>query len=79
MLNNAEHTKLGLAVLLTVFGCLTLTASFVVPPLGEIHPSVLAAFGEICTFAGVCLGINYNYQFKLKELETKLHKKVSDE
>ena len=41
---------------------------------GEISPSVLAATGEVFTFAGVCLGINYSYQFKLRELETKMLK-----
>lgn len=70
----AEKIKLWLAVWLTVFGGVLLILSFLVPPLGEIHPSVLAASGEVFTFAGVCLGINYNYQYKLRELETKLEK-----
>lgn len=70
----AEKIKLWLAVGLTIFGGVLLILSFLVPPLGEISPSVLAATGEVFTFAGVCLGINYNYQFKLRELETKMLK-----
>lgn len=39
--------------------------SFVVPPTGEIHASVLAAFGEILTFAGAVIGIDYSYKKRL--------------
>ena len=31
------------------------------PPMGIIHPSVLAAFGEILTFAGALMGLDYKY------------------
>lgn len=47
------------AVILVVFGCALLVAGFVVSPTGEIHSSVLAAFGEIMTFAGAVLGFDY--------------------
>ena len=40
------------AVLLIIVGCGLLIAGFIVPPPGEIHNSVLIAFGEILTFAG---------------------------
>lgn len=39
--------------------------SFIVPPTGEIHASVLAAFGEILTFAGAVIGIDYSYKKRL--------------
>lgn len=47
------------AVALVVFGCGMLVAGFIVSPIGEIHSSVLAAFGEIMTFAGAVLGFDY--------------------
>lgn len=47
------------AVVLVVFGCALLVAGFIVSPTGEIHSSVLAAFGEIMTFAGAVLGFDY--------------------
>lgn len=47
------------AVILVTFGCAMLTAAFVVSPTGEIHGSVLGAFGEILSFAGACLGFDY--------------------
>lgn len=47
------------AVILVTFGCAMLTAAFIVNPTGEIHGSVLGAFGEILSFAGACLGFDY--------------------
>ena len=57
--------QLILSVCMTVFGCILIVAAFLFPPTGEIHPSVLAAFGEILTFAGAVMGIDYNYKFKI--------------
>lgn len=72
--NKTELIKLWLAVGLCVFGCCLLTAGFIVNPMGIIHQSVLIGFGEIITFAGAILGINYAYQSKVKYLEMKLDK-----
>lgn len=55
------------AILLIVVGCGLLVAGFVVPPPGEIHNSVLVAFGEILTFAGALFGIDYHYKYKNHE------------
>lgn len=52
------------AVFLIVVGAALLIAGFVVPPRGEIHSSVLVAFGEILTFAGALFGIDYRYRSK---------------
>ena len=51
------------AVFLIVVGCGLLIAGFVVPPPGEIHNSVLSAFGEILTFAGAVFGLKYHYEY----------------
>lgn len=70
------------ALALVVFGVALITAAFCAPPLGEIHPSVLGAFGELLTFSGAILGIDYKY--KMKEYETNqqnrnsLHSDESD-
>lgn len=72
--NKTELIKLWLAVGLCIFGCTLLIAGFIVNPLGIIHQSVLIAFGEVITFAGAILGINYAYQSKVKYLEMKLDK-----
>ena len=54
--------QLRLAVLLTVSGIGLLVAGFTVPPLGVIDSSVLVAFGEVMTFAGALLGLDYKYK-----------------
>lgn len=35
-----------------------------VKPLGEIHNSILVAFGEMSTFSGALFGVDYNYRYK---------------
>ncbi len=69
MINNENNMKrkgaepsnkqFWFAVGLVAFGCGLLVASFIVDPTGEIHTSVLAAFGEIISFAGAALGFDY--------------------
>ena len=58
------YIQLLLAVAMTIFGCVLISVSFFVDPHGEIHPTVLAAFGEILTFAGTVMGIDYKYKNK---------------
>ena len=60
--------QLAVAVFLTVSGMVLIFSGFWVSPRGEIHNSVLVAFGEVSTFAGV----DYRYQvriFKKKEVK----------
>ena len=59
-----KTAQLILAVSLCAFGGILLIAGFICPPLGEIHHSVLIAFGEILTFAGSLIGIDYKYRYK---------------
>lgn len=61
--NISKHNaQLFSAILLIVVGCILLIVGFIVPPPGEIHNSVLVAFGEILTFAGAVFGMKYRYQ-----------------
>lgn len=57
-------TQLIVSVLIIVVGCGLLIGGFFVPPMGVIDASVLVAFGEILTFAGALLGIDYHYKAK---------------
>ncbi len=52
------------ACIMIAFGCCLLAAGFVVAPMGEIHSSILVAFGEVMTFAGALIGIDYYYKCK---------------
>ncbi len=53
-----------MALLLVIFGIAMITTAFFVPPTGVIDPTVLTAFGEILTFAGSLIGIDYHYRQK---------------
>ena len=59
-----KKIQLTLSVTLCIFGCTMLTAGFLCPPLGEIHPTILTAFGEVLTFSGALLGMDYKYRSK---------------
>ena len=65
MTKEKKHTiQLISSILLVVFGCVLIAMAFFVPPTGEIHPTVLTAFGEILTFAGAVIGVDYRYKYK---------------
>lgn len=72
-----ELIKIYLAVGMCIFGCAMLVAGFVVAPLGVIDQSVLIGFGEVLTFAGALIGINYLYSAKHKELEQNIIEKLN--
>ena len=59
-----KRLQLILAVAMCTFGCALLTAGFVTPPMGEIHHSLLIASGEILTFSGSLIGIDYKYRYR---------------
>ena len=63
MKRNSFLQLLG-AVAMCIFGCPLLTADFALPPVGIIDSSVLVAFGEILTFVGSLVGIDYRYRYK---------------
>lgn len=51
-------------MLLVCFGVAMITTAFLVPPTGQIDPTVLTAYGETLTFAGALLGLDYHYAAK---------------
>lgn len=69
-MKNRLNIQLAMAVFLVIVGATLLIMGFWVIPLGEISPSVLTAFGEICTFSAGLLGIDYHYKAKIY-LDTK--------
>lgn len=55
-----------MAILLVVSGIVLIFSGFWVAPEGEIHNSVLVAFGEVSTFAGALFGVDYSYRLKIR-------------
>lgn len=52
------------AAVLSIGGLILLFVAMLIDPAGEIHETVLVAFGEVATFAGSIIGIDYRYKFK---------------
>ncbi len=52
------------AAVLSVGGLVLLFCGVFIAPQGEVHESLLVAFGEIATFAGSLFGIDYYYKKK---------------
>lgn len=58
-----------LGVGIVIVGLVLLFLGFYAVPIGTINPSVLTAFGEIATFSGALIGVDYRYRFKEFEIE----------
>ena len=50
------------AFILSIGGLVLLFCGIFIDPQGEIHSSLLVAFGETATFAGTLFGIDYVYK-----------------
>ena len=57
--------QLWLGVFLAIVGVVLLWFGLFIPPMGIIHASVLTALGEIFTFSGALVGIDYSYKYKI--------------
>ena len=56
------NIQLWVACGMCVAGLVLIFSGFWVAPEGEIHNSVLVAFGEVLTFAGALFGVDYSYK-----------------
>lgn len=74
-----DKVQFGIAIGLMVFGCVVLMVGLLTPPEGQIHQSVLVAFGEIATLAAGVLGIDAIYTNKLQKIVAELKKDSAKE
>lgn len=74
-----DKVQFGIAIGLMVFGCVVLMVGLLTPPEGQIHQSVLVAFGEIATLAAGVLGIDAIYTNKLQKIVADLKKETEKE
>lgn len=65
------RVQLYSAVGLILLGAALLIAGFSVDPIGVISGSVLTGVGEVFTFAGSLLGLDYHYKYKHRVLDKK--------
>ena len=58
------NIQLITAAILSLGGLILLFCGTFIDPEGQIHESLLVAFGEVATFAGALMGIDYVYKRK---------------
>lgn len=75
----SKTNQLILGFILAYFGMVLLVVSFFVPPLGIIDASVLAAIGEVFTFSGALIGIDYHYRERHNEHIHLYHSQTEEE
>jgi len=63
-LSMKQSIQLILAVMMCTAGIVIIFICIYIDPKGEVHTSILVAFGEILTFAGSLFGIDYHYRYK---------------
>ncbi len=63
--------QLFIAAVVSLAGIALLFVGTLLAPQGEIHETVLVAFGEIATFAGSIIGIDYHYKIRNDREEKK--------
>ena len=61
------NIQLFTAAILAIIGMVLLFCGLYIDPQGEIHETVLVAYGEILTFSGSLMGIDYRYKRKTTE------------
>ena len=63
-MKNTQYIQLLIAALVVFMGMVLLYVGVTIDPKGQIHETVLVAFGEAATFAGSVMGIDYHYKNK---------------
>ena len=58
------NIQLITAAILSIGGLVMLFCGVFISPQGQIHESLLVGFGEVATFAGALMGVDYVYRFK---------------
>lgn len=65
-----------LAVVTMLAGLSLLFIGLYIPPEGEIHGSVLTAFGSICIFEASLLGISLHYANELDKFKNTVQEQL---
>jgi len=58
------NIQLITAAILSIGGLILLFCGVFIEPDGQIHESLLIGFGEVATFSGALMGVDYIYKRK---------------
>ncbi|WP_303041599.1 hypothetical protein [Duncaniella muris] len=67
-----------LAAVAFMAGLTLLFIGLYIQPEGEIHGSVLTAFGSICVFVASLLGISFHYANELDNLKANIQERLDE-
>ena len=74
------NIQIIVAAILAIGGLVLLFCGTYIDPAGQIHETLLVAFGEVMTFAGSLMGIDYHYKTKTKnDANNNPYQKPADE
>lgn len=65
-----------LALVTMIAGLTLLFVGLFIPPEGEIHGSVLTAFGSVCIFVASLLGISLHYANELDRFKANVQERL---
>ena len=61
-----------------VSGVALSVTGMVLPPLGEVHPTVITLVGLFLSFAGALLGISHHFESELGKFKATVEQKLSE-
>lgn len=67
-----------LAIVVMIAGLSLLFIGLFIPPEGEIHRSVLTAFGTVCIFVASLLGISIHYANELDKFKANVQERLDE-
>lgn len=67
-----------LAVVTMTAGLTLLFIGLFIPPEGEIHSSVITAFGILCTFVASLFGISIHYANELDKFKANVQERLNE-
>lgn len=61
-----------------VIGVALSITGMVLPPVGEVHPTVITLVGLFLSFAGALLGISHHFESELGKFKASVEKKLNE-
>ena len=61
-----------------VIGVALSITGLIIPPTGEIHPSVITLVGLFLSFAGALLGISHHFENELGKFKATVEQKLNE-
>ena len=61
-----------------VIGVALSITGMILPPLGEVHPTVITLVGLFLSFAGALLGISHHFENELGKFKASVEQKLNE-